>query len=81
MTDVVPEVMVGQNDSAIFEISRRITEAQLRAKLRAEAPNRKSGLEMFTLLFHRFCPAFAETKRRTPRSGASTSSSMSVTNR
>lgn len=27
------------HDSAIFEISRRITEAQLRAKLRTEAPN------------------------------------------
>lgn len=65
MTEVVPEVMVGLNDSAIFEISRRITEAQLRAKLRAETPNCKS-LETFTLLFHRFCPAFAENKKRTP---------------
>jgi hypothetical protein len=59
---VVPEVVAGPNDSAIFEISRRITEAQLRAMLRAEAPNYQS-LEIFTLLFHRFCPAFAERER------------------
>lgn len=39
MTEAVPEVVAGLNDSAIFEISRRITEAQLRAKLRAKAPN------------------------------------------
>jgi hypothetical protein len=36
---VVPVAVPGLNDSAIFEISRRITEAQLRAMLRAEAPN------------------------------------------
>lgn len=39
MTQVVSQVVAGLNDSAIFEISRRITEAQLRAKLRAEGPN------------------------------------------
>lgn len=39
MTTVVAVVVTGLNDSAIFEISRRITEAQLRAMLRVEAPN------------------------------------------
>lgn len=39
MTQVVPGVVAGPHDSAIFEISRRITEAQLRAKLRTDAPN------------------------------------------
>lgn len=48
MTEVVPKVVARLNDSAIFEISRRITEAQLRAKLRAEAPNLQKFGDVYT---------------------------------
>lgn len=56
MITVVPVVVPGLDDSAIFEISRRITEAQLRALLRAKAPN----LSMFGRCSHFGVTDFAQ---------------------
>lgn len=55
--------MARLNDSAIFEISRRITEAQLRARLRTEAPNLCQFGDIYTLV-SQILPSLCRKKKR-----------------